>query len=294
MVPPSQYENIYIGNPAFGPAGDIPLPLDLSDFQENEFEGGLIAVRLNPGVEPLEHRTGTVWANSDIAVWYLPDNSPDSFLAGWLNTFFEPTWSVLILDDDDRTLPGQLVTVTSLTKRAFADAYIKVELLGPEYFDAVPFDGNVTWIDEIFGGAWSAGQDLASLPSFWVANVTVAFQGRIEEDNDPVTEEPTNGEYLTGWLYDGCLVFLETIRDNHEELLASDIPVTDVETFFEQVMAHEIAHAGGADDTSGYHLMDAVEHGRMRSDDPTKIAAERFPPAAIRAMRESVDWAHDQ
>jgi len=118
------------------------------------------------------------------------------------------------------TLPK--VPDTSLMAQVYKDAYVDVPAPDMQYYDAnTPFDRNVRNNSEA-GIKGNFNRDLTSEASFWAVHITATFQGYVDKDNDPDTEQGLGGlQYgitgatgLFGGGRAGSLVHLETIRDD--------------------------------------------------------------------------------
>ncbi|MBI2571209.1 MAG: hypothetical protein HYV63_29750, partial [Candidatus Schekmanbacteria bacterium] len=268
---------IPIGN--ITPIDNLTLTTDVEIYTtwgSDQFSGGEIT--LYEGETPL--KTDTVAANttgpgSRIWVHYPVPATADTFRD--------------LVDDDvaHAVTAADMIPDLSLMASRFLPACVRVDTTKTDLASdstasvddaAVAFKLNVGTLatdeNEIEGkdDLVRANKQATSSPDFWVAYVLGAYQGRVDQDNDPYGEVAKGG--IGGRDNTGpyALVYRETVRE-----LITDPGVTVSEANLWALAAvHEIAHQFG--------LKDNLEYGPLMSYDAMFTADT---PAEVEALQLS-------
>jgi len=144
-------------------------------------------------------------------------------------------WVSLVDDDHLRESEGDNVPMPDCTEleEAMAEAFVEVLYDVGDSNDNVTFTPNTdTSVNNTSTYDWDSKDD--NSPAYWVTYVLGAFQGKPNEDNDPVTES-----WLVGVSFPQgvSLIFLETAVDVARE---EQWPADDFER---DIVVHEVGHA---------------------------------------------------
>ncbi|UCC31908.1 MAG: hypothetical protein JSU86_06445, partial [Phycisphaerales bacterium] len=207
-----------------------------------------------------------------------------------------PPFIMVGFDAPPVTLPK--ILDTSLMAQVFQNAYVDVQPPDMQYYDPnTPFDRNIEESEAADTGA--ANRDLTSEAAYWVVHITSAFQGYVDKDGDPDTEQGAEGlqygvtgaRFLVGSPRSGSLIYLETIRDDKR---ANPALMGTMERY---TVAHEgghqflLEHADGycppgddQDPTGDYIMTDTLDQTGMAPNvafsaaSLKKIRSAPYPP----------------
>ena len=135
----------------------------------------------------------------------------------------------------------------------FAWAYVDAPPPDMQYYDwNTTFSINVRNNEEAVTTG-SQNRDLTSSQEYWAVHITSAFQGYVDKDNDPDTEQGGAGlQYgitgvrtFFGAARAGSLIFLETIRDDKRG------DTTNMNTLQRYTVVHESGHQFLLEHTDG-------------------------------------------
>jgi len=131
-----------------------------------------------------------------------------------------PPFVMVAFDAPPVTLPK--VPDTTLMAQVYKTAYVDVPPPNMQFFQGTTvFDRNVA--DGESANKAKENLDFTSAADYWAVHITSAFQGWVDKDNDPDSEQaaPQGLQYgvtkptgLLGGRRAGSLVYLETIRDD--------------------------------------------------------------------------------
>ena len=192
------------------------------------------------------------------------------------------------------TLPK--VPDAGLMAGVFAEAYVDVPPPDMQYYDSNgAFDRNVRNNSEAVSRG-SHNRDLTSVGAYWVVHVTSGFQGYVNKDGDPDSEQGIaglqygiTGARLSGVPRAGSLVYVETIRDDKRGNTAN------METMERYTIAHEVGHQCMLEHTDGRSPPDDDEDPAddfIMTDilDQTGMASNvAFSPVSLNKLR-SMDY----
>jgi hypothetical protein len=210
-----------------------------------------------------------------------------------------------IYDDDDFGLASQPLPTTNLVndqmKNYFKPSFIEViDSAAYNSENSIPFKINEdisvlnpnTTVDDMM--------DLQDMNSFWVCPITVAYQGRMDEDQDgeegaTLGETAPHGSYASGSYYDHSTVFIETCRESYGEILkSSDQGVlanarSRLSRWIIAVASHEMGHHPGNQDDD--HPEGALMSSGMQEVSGISPEASKFAPSTVKRFRTCERWS---
>jgi hypothetical protein len=201
---------------------------------------------------------------------YSNDSGPNASVGVSANGQFVPQVGPFdhLKDDDVKVMPS-LPDLGKLTK-VLKPCYVEWIDDAPGGTNNVAFNLNIEYSQELLDSC-SRGSSQCEGPDYWVVYVLGAYQGRLDYDKDPNSEDGDGGS--TDTTFQVSAIFLEDIADRarwNEQ---------DPEMLEQQIVAHEIGH----------QLLDSDVHTPntiMAPSLPVEEEEEKFSAADVVTIRK--------